>query len=97
MDEYIKRDSVIKEFTERLAKAPTGLEKVVCDMAIRIITKIPSADVQIVKHGKWEFAGHDDTTNWYRCSVCGHEEHDNMTLHDNYCCNCGSRMDGDTE
>lgn len=56
---------------------------------LRTITK------RTVKHGRWECVGHDDTTYWYRCSVCGHEEHDNMTKHDNYCSNCGARMDGE--
>ena len=51
--------------------------------AIKSNETIPSADVQLVKHGRWE--------------CVGHEEHDNMTLHDNYCCNCGARMDGDAE
>lgn len=54
-----------------------------------------NADVQLVKHGRWECIGHDDKTYWYRCSVCGHEEHDNMTKHDKYCSSCGARMDGE--
>ena len=32
-----------------------------------------TADVQPVRYGRWECVGHDDTTYWYRCSVCGHE------------------------
>lgn len=65
--------------------------------AAAIVEQIPAEDVQPVKHGHWECLGHDDKTYWYRCSVCGHEEHDNMTKHDNYCSNCGARMDGENE
>lgn len=66
---------------------------------VDVFAEIPASDVQPIRHGQWECVGHDDTTYWYRCSVCGHEEHDNMTKHDRYCSNCGVRMDledGDT-
>lgn len=46
------------------------------------------------KHGEWLCVGYDDTTFFYRCSNCGHEEHDNMTKHDKYCSCCGSYMQG---
>ena len=66
--------------------------------AVHIRLQVPSAlkvEARPVKRGKWECVGHDDKTYWYRCSVCGYEEHDNMTKHDNYCSNCGARMDGE--
>lgn len=62
----------------------------------------PSADVQPVKHGKWEeieeYGGWGDTH--YRCSVCGEEwyledgtpQQNNM----NFCPRCGARMDLDS-
>ena len=71
--------------------------------AARRIDQMPSADVQPVKHGKWEeltdYGGWGDTH--YRCSVCGEEwyledgtpQQNNM----NFCPRCGSRMDGDAE
>lgn len=54
---------------------------------------LQALDAQCVKHGRWGCVGHDDTTYWYRCSVCGHEEHDNMTKHDSHCSSCGAIMD----
>ena len=57
---------------------------------------VNKVETRPVKCGKWECIGHDDKTYWYRCSVCRHEEHDNMTKHDKYCSSCGARMDGDT-
>ena len=67
------------------------------------IKAMQAADVQPVKHGKWEevtdYGGWGDTH--YRCSVCGEEwyledgkpKDNNM----NFCPRCGARMDGDTE
>lgn len=42
--------------------------------------------------GEWLVVGHDDTTYWYRCSICEHEEHDNFTKHYHYCPSCGADM-----
>lgn len=64
---------------------------------IDVVGSVEAADVQPIRCGRWECVGHDDKTYWYRCSACGHEEHDNMTKHDKYCSSCGARMDGDTE
>lgn len=86
MDEYISREAVIN------ITAETGAWE-----TQNRVRELPAADVQPVKRGRWECIGHDDTTYWYRCSVCGHEEHDNMTKHDKFCSSCGARMDGDAE
>ena len=85
MADYISREAVIN------ITAETGAWE-----TQNRVRDLPAADVQPVKHGRWECVGHDDTTYWYRCSVCGHEEHDNMTKHDNCCCSCGARMDLDS-
>ena len=47
--------------------------------------------------GEWLVVGHDDTTYWYRCSICKYEEHDNFTKHHHYCPNCGADMKGGKE
>lgn len=65
-----------------------------CASVLDDINAIPASDVQSVRQGVWLCVGHDDTSYWYRCSVCGHEEHDNMTKHDRFCSNCGSIMRG---
>lgn len=65
------------------------------------IMRFPRADVQPVKHGKWEeieeYGGWGDT--YFRCSVCGDEwDLDAGTPIENgmkYCPNCGARMDGE--
>lgn len=55
------------------------------------ILSAPAADVQEVRHGRWEF-----DFLWYVCSSCG--KHISFaTLDDDsepaFCPNCGSRMD----
>ena len=42
--------------------------------------------------GEWLLVGHDDTVNFYRCSICGYEEHDNFTKHYYFCPHCGAEM-----
>ena len=48
----------------------------------------PTADVQEVRHGKWEKC--KERCCEYRCSVCGYE----LCRTTNYCPNCGAKMDG---
>lgn len=63
--------------------------------ALHFIKKIPAADVQEVKHGKWgscsygtEFWG-DATPKYYICSDC----HMINGLYTRYCPWCGAKMD----
>ena len=100
MTEYISREAVLSKCANIWDNADettqTGVDTInTIDKITDFIESLPATDVQPVRHGRWECVGHDDTTYWYRCSVCGHEEHDNMTKHDNFCPNCGARMDGD--
>jgi hypothetical protein len=69
--------------------------------AMDFIDAIPAADVQPVKHGRWE---KDEKRNSFEkfCSICKHEAYWDtdygQQLFD-YCPYCGARMmkDGDTE
>ena len=49
----------------------------------------PTADVQEVRHGKWEKC--KECCCEYRCSVCEYE----LCRTTNYCPNCGAKMDGE--
>lgn len=101
IDDYISREAAVEKITFLCE-----LREIVCNpddeflrglrTALNTIKSneiIPSADVRLVKHGRWECVGHDDMAYWYRCTVCGHEEHDNMTKHDSQCSCCGAIMD----
>ncbi len=54
---------------------------------------LPAADVQEVKHGKWQFAG----DGIIECSICEETYTVTALLPRNFCPNCGARMDGDGE
>ena len=91
MDEYIKKDELLKfkadvydEDGHVLYAVPTGC-----------IVAMPPADVAPVRHGRWIYHPDDlfpgDSTQ--ECSCCHEEEY--LTLYnENYCPNCGAKMDG---
>lgn len=90
MDEYIELEAVCREFSTD--DTLSGYEKAYCR---EIIKKIPSADVARVRYGRWIYHIDDlfpgDSTQ--ECSFCHEEEY--LTLYnENYCPNCGCRMDG---
>ena len=72
---------------------------------ILTLKKMPSADVQQVRHGKWEERKVSDKNcidEWQTacCSVC-HKYHTTPYMYYfdnyNYCPNCGARMDGEQD
>lgn len=54
-----------------------------------LVEKIPTADVQEVRHGKWI----TDEEGVVICSECG-EEHFWEDFRPSYCDMCGAKMDG---
>ncbi len=59
-----------------------------------------SQTIDPVKHGKWILVGtnehHYETSVEEKCSLCGRYVYRYDTeLQDNYCPNCGARMDGE--
>lgn len=55
----------------------------------------PTADVVEVKHGTW-ISHYDDlfpVESTQECSIC-HEEESISLYNENYCPNCGAKMDG---
>lgn len=59
-----------------------------------IIDKMPTVDAEPVRHGHW-INHYDDLfpeESTQECSVC-HAEQMGTMLNDNYCPNCGARMD----
>ncbi len=55
------------------------------------IMRFPTVDAEPVKHGRW--LHNDMILNRQKCSECGFYSDDLQS--DNYCPNCGARMDGD--
>lgn len=53
----------------------------------------PSANVQEVRHGKWE-----QENDIFTCSECGYQfEREGYTQFFNYCPNCGAKMNKESE
>lgn len=80
MIEYIEREKVLECL--KIAKGS-------CSFAYEEIKRIPAADVSPAVHGRWEpWFG-----NLVKCSVCGYKYVDHIECN-NYCGNCGAKMDG---
>ena len=88
MEEYVAKSILKKELNI------SNLHAGIIDALQNIVDEIPAADVQEVKHGKWEDEYYDEITELYyhTCSNCNTEI--TATCFDNYCPNCGAKMDG---
>lgn len=64
--------------------------------SMQIIHDLPSADVQPVRHGYWIKDGHHITCDQCGQSMCDKDREGN-TIPQNFCPNCGVRMDGEQE
>ena len=83
MADYIDREAVLMKLMQDGCSAKN----------VQLITDIPAADVEPVRHGYW-----DDSLGWIYpyCSVCGNS-HMSMRRILPYCPNCGAKMDGGDE
>lgn len=61
------------------------------------IDDIPTADVQEVKHGKWEQCGKLEGKTVLKCSQCSQGITERFSPKYFYCPNCGAKMDGDNK
>ena len=110
MDEYISREGILKEIEEEIEHGDEfdKEDKLInkgLKIAIKDIKRLPSADVQPVKHGRWILS---DDKYWLKCSFCGayfdvscgapffYVDNEEVS-HINFCPNCGARMGGDSE
>lgn len=88
MDDCISREAAYKTLTEYYHHTTDGMH-----LALKeALSRVPSADVQEVKRGKWELV---DETPYIRkhfhpvaCSVCRAKGYKQW----NYCPNCGAKM-----
>ena len=89
--EYIERDSLAGKLIGM--KCCSTLSKFDFGDVQRLINSEPAADVQEVKHGKWEKQQNGKTG----CSECGckvvYQIVDGRWEYENYCPHCGAKMD----
>lgn len=77
------------------AKMLDGKTYFECDFIYETLWNQPTADVVEVKHGEWinHFDDLFPEESTQECSIC-HKEEFITLLNDNYCPNCGAKMDG---
>lgn len=90
MPRYIDAEKLIKHIMENSAHWQKNEWYTVG--ALAAIARTPTADVQEVKHGHWEYHGRDIT---HYCSVCG--EAIPLGYEFLYCPYCGAKMDEEEE
>ena len=98
MSEYIEREALLKHAISLNNPHELG-ENVV---PVSDIEAAPAADVAPVAHGEWILVGtneHDyETSVEEKCSLCGRYVYRYDTQpQDNYCPNCGAKMDAKSE
>lgn len=86
MSDYIKREDAIQAFD------PLQRQDWYTPWIVETLKDIPSADVAPVRHGRWVVIDAEEPRR-YGCSECKRLSW-NM---ENYCGNCGARMDGEED
>ena len=102
--DYISRDDVLKAIDyqhevnnvfESEAAYVQMWETINDDIGIK------SADVQPVKHGRWEYYKNNGIFDTHKCTLCGEKYEMYMNIEPTtiykYCPNCGARMDGEQQ
>lgn len=109
MSDYISREAAIEAVCRRCKYAFPEDEPCGDCPAKAAILAVPAADVEPVRHGKWNIRVSDERTLCLECSVCGRKV-DNFNLHrllifgeyGEACrrhpyCHCGAKMDLEDE
>ena len=103
MAEYISREEVMSVIAnmkvEHHYDAANLEDRYVVAHLLEVADKIKdlkAADVQPVKHGRWIWNSSPEFGNPYGSYICSECE-SKQAYRENFCPNCGARMDGDTE
>ena len=93
MAEYIDRDKAYNVLTDYYHHSTKIQHEALRDA----ISRIPSADVAPVKHGKWKWEMADNGWANHICSECGWTKNTDIHVYldYNYCPVCGAMMEGE--
>ena len=102
-DEYISREAALKYIKSKQCRTCSDIG--LCGncavlVAVKLLEKVPAADVVPVVHGRWIDGAEDFTCGNHNaeCSICRcYVSWDGCDEDFNYCPNCGARMDGGAE
>lgn len=94
MAEYIGREAAIVDFERCNHENPVWTPQRVKTLLMRI----PAADVEPVRHGRWEHDGPSfrGGVDWWHCSECERLV-SGVENRYSYCPYCGAKMDGGGE
>lgn len=100
MAEYIEREATVKAFCEQCSDYVNGKCTYEGACEVSIIATVPAADVQPIKHGRWEYFKNNGIINTYICTNCQSKVEMAIDVEPSkfkYCPICIARMDGDTK
>lgn len=97
MSDYISREAAIEKMREAGCTDCCGSSDGLCgfcdfENAVRLVKSLPAADVEPVRHGRWEIRRKSDWPEWairIVCSSCGLI----TGQRSEYCPKCGAKMD----
>ncbi|MBQ8005517.1 MAG: hypothetical protein IJ303_04315 [Clostridia bacterium] len=101
---YIERAAVLELIQEAFHKTDVnGEEQMGVLKCHRIVREAPTADVVLIRHGKWIYhecvSTYDGCKSGYSCSACNafvdEDVFDTDEFHKAFCGNCGAKMDGE--
>jgi rubrerythrin len=101
MAEYIEREAAIAAAFSATSLGNSAFRDVYD--TVNRLRLIPTADVQPVRHGRWNEESPDclDGDSVYVCSVCGETwtliEGTPLDNNMHYCPNCGAKMDSEVD
>lgn len=98
MTEYISREALIEEIEEEIEAESSfkNGEKLITKglkIALKDVKKLPAADVQPVKRGKWILKENAILTS--ECSLCKRSVSMPEAKFYKFCPYCGAKMDGE--
>lgn len=101
MAEYIKRIDVMKiceSYSEHCFNSSDAKGQDIADRILDDVVEIPTANVEVVRHGEWLQDPEDCYGGDYICSICGNCADESYlgsnSVLTNYCSKCGAKMDG---
>lgn len=93
MDEYIKREAVLRAVHGQRSPCRSPAQNRMLDCLKAAVIRISAADVAPVVHGEW-LLRHEGYGHYWECSVCHTNPCIYVTEHTKFCPNCGAKMDG---